>query len=255
MRSQAGAFPRSPPSARTWCSGCARPISACTARPSRCRGSASSARRARAFVRCRRGRWSSKRPSEYRVVGKPVARVDIPGKVTGAASYVHDLRLPGMLHGRVVRPPTIGATVERIDESSLADAPGNVRIVREGNFVGVVAEREEQAIRAAQSLKIAWNESPRLPDMTELYRGMRAAHTTDKALSSRGDVTAALAGASKTITAAYEWPFQMHASMGPSCAVAHVTDERATVWCASQGVFGLRDPLARLLKRPAARGH
>jgi len=198
---------------------------------------------------------AAKRPSEYRVVGKPVARVDIPGKVTGAASYVHDLRLPGMLHGRVVRPPTIGATVERIDESSLADAPGNVRIVREGNFVGVVAEREEQAIRAAQSLKIAWNESPRLPDMTELYRELRAAHTTDKALSSRGDVAAALAGASKTITAAYEWPFQMHASMGPSCAVAHVTDERATVWCASQGVFGLRDSLARLLKRPAERVH
>ena len=158
---------------------------------------------------------AAKRPSEYRVVGKPVARVDIPGKVTGAASYVHDLRLPGMLHGRVVRPPTIGATVERIDESSLADAPGNVRIVREGNFVGVVAEREEQAIRAAQSLKIAWNESPRLPDMTELYRELRAAHTTDKALSSRGDVAAALAGASKTITAAYEWPSPMSPTSAP----------------------------------------
>src|SRR5207249_12325247 len=87
--------------------------------------------------------------SEYRVVGTSVARVDIPGKVTGAPSYVHDLRLPGMLHARVVRPPAVGATVESIDESSVRDVPGHVRVVREGNFIGVVAEREEQAIRAA----------------------------------------------------------------------------------------------------------
>src|SRR5262249_45876565 len=198
---------------------------------------------------------SSKRPSEYRVVGTSVARVDIPGKVTGAPSYVHDLRLPGMLHARVVRPPAVGATVESIDQSSIRDVPGHVRVVREANFVGVVAEREEQAIRAAHALKVTWHESATLPDMAELHREIRAARTTDKTLSARGDPAPAFAGAAREISATYEWPFQMHASMGPSCSVADVTDERATIWCSSQGVFGLRGSLAKLLNRPAERIH
>src|SRR5213594_1450797 len=175
----------------------------------------------RRFERAVSAPATTKRPSEYRVVGTSVARVDIPGKVTGAPSYVHDLRLPGMLHARVVRPPAVGATVESIDESSVRDVPGHVRVVREGNFIGVVAEREEQAIRAGQALTLAWKESPRLPEMTELYREMRAAHTTDKTLSSRGDAAAAFAATARTVSATYEWPLQMHASMGPSCSVAH----------------------------------
>ena len=197
----------------------------------------------------------TKRPGEYRVVGTSVARVDIPGKVTGAPSYVHDLRLPGMLHARVVRPPTIGATVESIDASSVREVPGHVRVIREANFIGVVAEREEQAIRAAQVLKVTWRESATLPDIADLHREIRAARTTDKTVSSRGDITAGFAGAVRTIAATYEWPFQMHASLGPSCSVADVTDERATIWCSSQGVFGLRGSLAKLLNRPAERIH
>src|SRR5262249_20051117 len=133
---------------------------------------------------------SSKRPSEYRVVGTSVARVDIPGKVTGAPSYVHDLRPPGMLHRRVGRPPAVGATVESIDESSIRDVPGHVRVVREGNFIGVVAEREEQAILAAHALKVTWHESATLPDMAELHREIRAARTADKAVNTPGDTTA-----------------------------------------------------------------
>jgi len=160
-----------------------------------------------------------------------------------------------MLHGRVVRPPTIGATVESVDESSVRDVPGNVRVVREANFVGVVAEREEQAIHAAGALKVRWTMSERLPDIAELHREIRAARTTDKTLSARGDAAAAFAGAAKTVSATYEWPFQMHASMGPSCSVADVSDQRATVWCSSQGVFGLRNSLARLLNRPAESLH
>ncbi len=197
----------------------------------------------------------TKRPGEYRVVGTSVARVDIPGKVTGAPSYVHDLRLPGMLHARVVRPPTIGATVESIDASSVREVPGHVRVIREANFIGVVAERAEQAIRAAQVLKVTWRESATLPDIADLHREIRAARTTDKTVSSRGDITAGFAGAVRTIAATYEWPFQMHASLGPSCSVADVTDERATIWCSSQGVFGLRGSLAKLLNRPAERIH
>jgi len=209
----------------------------------------------RRFERAVSAPATTKRPSEYRVVGTSVARVDIPGKVTGAPSYVHDLRLPGMLHARVVRPPAVGATVESIDESSVRDVPGHVRVVREGNFIGVVAEREEQAIRAAQALKVTWHESATLPDIADLHREIRAARTTDKTVSSRGDTTAGFAGAARTIAATYEWPFQMHASMGPSCSVADVTDERATIWCSSQGVFGLRGSLAKLLNRPAERIH
>ncbi|PYN91352.1 MAG: xanthine dehydrogenase family protein molybdopterin-binding subunit [Candidatus Rokuibacteriota bacterium] len=209
----------------------------------------------RRFERAVSAPATTKRPSEYRVVGTSVARVDIPGKVTGAPSYVHDLRLPGMLHARVVRPPAVGATVESIDESSVRDVPGHVRVVREGNFIGVVAEREEQAIRAAQALKVTWHESATLPDIADLHREIRAARTTDKTVSSRGDTTAGFASAARTVAATYEWPFQMHASMGPSCSVADVTDERATIWCSSQGVFGLRGSLAKLLNRPAERIH
>ena len=209
----------------------------------------------RRFERAVSAPATTKRPSEYRVVGTSVARVDIPGKVTGAPSYVHDLRLPGMLHARVVRPPAVGATVESIDESSVRDVPGHVRVVREGNFIGVVAEREEQAIRAAQALKVTWHESATLPDIADLHREIRAARTTDKTVSSRGDITAGFAGAARTVAATYEWPFQMHASMGPSCSVADVIDERATIWCSSQGVFGLRGSLAKLLNRPAERIH
>src|SRR5438445_546813 len=209
----------------------------------------------RRFERAVSAPATTKRPSEYRVVGTSVARVDIPRKVTGAPSYVHDLRLPGMLHARVVRPPAVGATVESIDESSVRHVPGHVRVVREGNFIGVVAEREEQVIRAAQALKVTWHESATLPDIADLHREIRAARTTDKTVSSRGNITAGFAGAARTIAATYEWPFQMHASMGPSCSVADVTDERATIWCSSQGVFGLRGSLAKLLNRPAERIH
>ena len=209
----------------------------------------------RRFERAVSAPATTKRPSEYRVVGTSVARVDIPGKVTGAPSYVHDLRLPGVLHARVVRPPAVGATVESIDESSVRDVPGHVRVVQEGNFIGVVAEREEQAIRAAQALKVTWHESATLPDIADLHREIRAARTTDKTVSSRGDTTAGFASAARTVAATYEWPFQMHASMGPSCSVADVTDERATIWCSSQGVFGLRGSLAKLLNRPAERIH
>jgi len=188
-----------------------------------------------------------KSPAGYTVVGTAAPRVDIPGKVTGTHTYVHDLRLPGMLQGRVVRPAAIGATLESVDEGSLGGLPGVVKVVRTGNFVGVVCEREEQAIRAARELKVAWKDGPALSEMKELYQTMRGARTTDRALLTVGDVGPALAIAAKSLHATYEWPFQMHASIGPSCAVADVRDGKATVWCASQGVFGLRDSLAELL--------
>ncbi len=184
------------------------------------------------------------------MVGASVPRVEIPAKVAGIHEYVQNVRLPGMLHGRVVRPSSIGARFERVDEDSLRGLPGLVKIVRTADFVGVVCEREEQAIRAAQALQVTWREAATLPEMSELYPTLRAMQTTDKTLMDVGDVGGALAGAAKTAHATYEWPFQMHGSIGPSCAVADVRPDGATIWCASQGVFALRPALAQLLKLP-----
>jgi nicotinate dehydrogenase subunit B len=207
------------------------------------------------FNRVVAGTAGPKRPEQYRVVGTSVRRVDIPGKVTGKHTYVQDIRRPGMLHGRVVRPDGVGATLVRVDERSVAAVPGLVRVVVKDNFVGVVAEREEQAIQAGRTLKATWTPGPPLPEQKNLHADMRTGSTTDKVLVQVGDPAAALASAARTIRATYQWPFQMHGSIGPSCAVADVRADRATVWCASQGVFGLRDALAKLLGLPPANVH
>ena len=183
----------------------------------------------------------------YRLVGTSVPRVDIPTKATGTHVYVHNVRVPGMLHGRTVRPPSVDAVVVDVDEASVRALPGNVRVVRKANFVGVVADREEQAIAAAQGLKVTWRETPGLPDREKLTEWLRGATTTDKQLVGIGDLATGLSSAAKTLHATYTWPFQMHGSIGPSCGVADVRGDKATVWAGSQGVFGLRDAIAALL--------
>jgi nicotinate dehydrogenase subunit B len=199
------------------------------------------------FNRDLSGSVAVKRPEAYRVVGQPVRRVDIPGKVTGAHTYVHDVRVPGMLHGRVVRPPAIGATLASVDESSVRSVRGLVKIVSRGNFLGVVAEREEQVIRAARELKTSWHEPAGGAEKPDVHEVMRATPTSDKVLHSAGDIEPALKGAARTLRATYLTPFQMHASIGPSCAVADVKGDGATIWSGTQGAFGLRDALAELL--------
>jgi CO/xanthine dehydrogenase Mo-binding subunit len=183
----------------------------------------------------------------YRLVGTSVPRVDIPTKATGTHVYVHNVRLPGMLHGRTVRPPSVGAVVVDVDEASVRALPGNVRVVRKANFVGVVADREEQAIAAAQALKVTWRETPGLPDREKLPDWLRGATAAGKQLVGVGDPATGLSRAAKTLHATYTWPFQMHGSIGPSCGVADVRGDKATVWAGSQGVFGLRDAIAALL--------
>ncbi len=193
-----------------------------------------------------------KRPEEYRIVGQPIPRVDLPRKISGAASFVHDVRLPGMLHARVVRPPSPGAKLVSLDESSVPD----VRVVHLGNFVGVVAEREEQAVRAAQQLKVTWREPSQTargqathwPKQADLYSYIRSQPTTDNVLVEEGKVEAAIKRAVTRLTAIYAQPFQAHASIGPSCAVADVQADRAVIWSNSQGIFSLRGALAELLK-------
>lgn len=196
--------------------------------------------------------------AEHRIIGQRVPRVDIPAKATGQFVYVHDVRVPGMLHGRVVRPPyagvdagdVIGKSLIRVDEASIAHLPGVVAVVTMGDFVGVVAEREEQAAEAARRLVVEWREPPTLPDLTDVANALRANPSRPRLLAERGDVDAAHAGAAQVLDRTYVWPFQMHASIGPSCAVADVRADRAIIWSGTQNPYPLRADISLLLGLP-----
>jgi CO/xanthine dehydrogenase Mo-binding subunit len=196
------------------------------------------------------GKVAAKRPSDYRVVGKPIRRVELPAKMTGRLVYVHDVRVDGMLHGRVVRPASVGATVASVDESSLKDIPG-ARLVRKGNFLGVVADREEDAVRAAKRLEVVWTPSHTLPAAADLYETLIKTPATDRSTTDSGDVPASLARAAKVVKAQYRWPYQMHASIGASCAVADVKRGAATIYSSTQGAHALKGAIAALLGMPS----
>jgi nicotinate dehydrogenase subunit B len=198
------------------------------------------------------GKIKPKSPGAYTIVGKPVPRVDIPLKVAGEHIYVQNFRLPGMLHGRVVRPPAVGAKLLSADESSIKDLPGLVKVVTKGSFVGVVCQREEQAIRAAREIKVTWQDPKALPPMSDLYEALRKIPNTDKSAANSGDVDAALAESAKTFKATYQWPYQLHASIGPSCGLADVKGDSATIWSGTQGAHQLRPTIAQLLGIAAA---
>ncbi len=192
-------------------------------------------------------------PGKFRVIGKPARRSDVPGKVTGRHGFVHDFSIPGMLHGRAIRPPAIGATLVSVDDSSVAAIPG-VRVVRIGSFLGVCAEREWDAVRAARQLKAVWSSGKGLPDQPRLFSDIRAAAPVrDETLATRGDPAAAFAAGGRSLSASYEWPIQSHASMGPSCAVADIRPDRATLWTGSQATHRFRMTFARLLGLPQDR--
>src|SRR3984957_14116984 len=194
----------------------------------------------------------------YSIVGQSVPRTDLPAKATGELVYVHDVRLPGMLHGRVVRPPYagvdagafVGTSLIAVDEASVRDIPGLVAVVRIGDFVGVIAEREENAVKAAALLKVSWKPTPTLPDLKDVEKALRANPSTPRTLIDKGDVDTALAGAAKPMQRTYIWPYQMHGSIGPSCAVADSGDHQVRVWSGTQNPHLLRADLALLLQRP-----
>lgn len=196
----------------------------------------------------------TKPPDAYRVVGQSTPRVDIPAKATGATVFVHDQRVPGMLHGRVVRPPYagvdvgefVGETLEAVDESSIAHIDGIRAVVVIRDFVGVVAEREEQAERAMRELKVAWKPWPGMPPLDDLSQALRNNPATRRVLVEQGDVDAAIAAAAQTMQREYIWPYQLHASIGPSCALADWHADRMTVWTGSQNPHVLRADLAQL---------
>jgi nicotinate dehydrogenase subunit B len=187
--------------------------------------------------------------AEYTVVGQPVPRVDLPAKVTGSFEYVHNVRLPGMLHGRVVRPPAVGAKLIRVNEASVRKF--NVRVVTRGDFVGVVAKREETAIAAARQLKVEWQLPARAGESVDIHRELRTYPTETQSVKVVGDVDAAFPRAAKILKASYSTPFQMHGSIGPSCGIADVRDGAATVWCGTQHSFGLVSAVAGVLGLPA----
>jgi len=195
-----------------------------------------------------------KSPSAHRIVGKSIARFDIPAKVTGGVAYVQDLRLSGMLHGRVVRPPSYGAKLEAIDEAKIKAMPGVVAVVRDGSFLGLIAEREEQAIRASEALRqtAKWAAGPPLPDQATFYDHLLSLPAEPHVISEK---QAALPDGAKVIEATYRKPYMCHGSIGPSCAVAQFTDGKMTVWTHSQGVFPLRGNLVKALKLSADKVH
>jgi nicotinate dehydrogenase subunit B len=194
----------------------------------------------------------------YTIVGQSVPRVDLPAKATGELVYVHDMRVQGMLHGRVVRPPYagvdagafVGSSLLAVDEASVRDIPGLVAVVRIGDFIGVVAEREENAVKAAAQLKVSWKPTPTLPDLKDLETALRANPSTPRVLIDKGDVDAAIAAADRPMRRTYIWPYQMHGSIGPSCAVADVRNDAVRVWSGTQNPHHLRADLALLLQRP-----
>ena len=188
-------------------------------------------------------------PASYAVVGKALPRPDIPGKVTGRHIYMHDFSVDGMLHGRVIRPPAVGAKLVDVDEASVASIPG-LRVVRSRDFLGVVAADEWDAVCAARMLKAAWSESATLLGADGVRAWMRnGPFEADETLVKKGDARQALASARK-VTAEFYWPIQSHASMGPSCAIADVRDGKATIWSASQATHRFRETLARALALP-----
>ncbi|WP_353176289.1 xanthine dehydrogenase family protein molybdopterin-binding subunit [Delftia acidovorans] len=196
------------------------------------------------------------RTGGFNYIGKSVQRVDIPAKVLGALAYVHDVRVPGMLHGRVVRPPyggadasaPLGSSLISVNEQSVAHLPGIVKVVVQGDFVGIVAEREEQAIAAMRQLEVKWKDWAGVPDLSlnAMHDTLVKHEKTDRMLREDAGIDEAFSGAKKVIEADYVWPYHLHASIGPSCAVAEVSASQIQVWTGSQNPHDVRKDIATL---------
>jgi CO/xanthine dehydrogenase Mo-binding subunit len=189
-------------------------------------------------------------PERWNVLGTPIPSLDRASLMTGHFEFVHNVRMPGMLHGRVVRPPEVGATVANVDESSVRQIPGIVKVVVRNNFVGVVAEKQGQAAQAARQLKVSWNPGIQLPPKETYYDWLRQQPSRDVLLVDSKDIEQQLSKASSVLQAKYVYPHQMHGSVGASCAVADVKPDRATVWSATQSVYPTRSIVAKLLGLP-----
>ena len=193
-----------------------------------------------------------KDPATFKVMGQSVPRVDISAKVTGGAAYVQDMRLPGMIHARVVRPPSYGAELVNCDSSAVEKMPGVVSVVRDGNFLAVVTEKEYQSVKAMRALSAVakWQETARLPDQDDLFKVITGLSSQDNVIFERNDPSVV---GQNTIEATYVRPYQSHGSIGPSCAVAQLDGDTMTVWTHTQGVYPDRQAIAEMLHMPPAK--
>jgi len=195
----------------------------------------------------------AKNPKDYKIVGTSIPRIDLPAKVTGEFTYSQDVRVPDMLHGRVIRPLHTISRLVSVDENSIKDIPGIVKVVKEDRFIGVVATSEWSAIQAAQALKVVWSDpETKLPSTRDdLYAYLKQTKSfKEQVVANKGDFESAISRANRVLEATYHWPFHMHGMMGPSCAVADVRGDRVTVWTGSQGTHRTRKAVADLLKVP-----
>ncbi|MGO4395460.1 molybdopterin cofactor-binding domain-containing protein [Variovorax sp. M-6] len=196
----------------------------------------------------------TKDPSDYRIVGRPVRRLDIPAKIFGTFDFVHDVRVPGMVHARMVHPAAVGARLESWDDTPCRDIPGYLRAVRQGDFLAVVASDEWAAVRASRTLVAKWGGGEGLPDDARLVAYMRGAKVDrSEVLQRTAGSVARLAGAGRQLRASYDFPLNTHGSIGPSCAVADFKDGALTVWTPSQASHLLRRQLATMLRLPGER--
>lgn len=201
----------------------------------------------KALDRAVSGKAVLKTPDRFKLIGRSIERVELPAKVCGTHEYIHHVKVPGMLHGRILRPPVPGASPVFVDETPLARMPGKPRVARKGDFLAVVAESEIEATRAAAALRVEWGAASLFPNPAEIPRMLRAIPASDKVLESQGNAPQAIAAASRRHQADYFVPFQLHASIGPSCAVADVKPDRATIWSPTQTSFLTRGSVATLL--------
>jgi CO/xanthine dehydrogenase Mo-binding subunit len=197
------------------------------------------------------GKAQPKKPSEHKIVGQPIKREDVAPKVFAIENFVTDIKVPGMMHGRMVRPSVAGAVPVKVDEASIKDIPG-AKVVWDKGFLGVVADKEWDAIKAAQNLKVEWSDAKApFPDQAQLFDHIRKAPVRKRDVEKQnGDIDAAFAGAAKVIEAEYEWPFQSHASMGPGCALVEIKDGKVTCWSGTQKSHFVQQGLAATLGVP-----
>lgn len=195
-----------------------------------------------------------KDPKTYSLVGKEFARVDLPAKVTGGAAFLQDLRLPGMVHARVVRPPSYGAKLRSVDAAKVEKLPGVLKVVRDGSYLAVIAEKEFQAIKAMQALAEAaqWDEQPTLRDYSGLYDWLQTTKAQDIPIL---DTKTTPEPGTRTVEARYTRPYQMHGSIGPSCGVGLFQDSKLTLWVHNQGAYPMRQAIGELVKLPEEQIH
>ena len=191
-----------------------------------------------------------RQPSEWNVLGKPVLSIDRIALATGTFEFIHNVHVPEMVHGRVVRPPEIGATVAHVEENSVQHVPGVIKVVVRSDFVGVVAEKQWQAAQAVKALRVTWRPGRGLPTQRDFYDEIRKQPSRDVMLVNSQDVDEKLKSCAQVLKATYSYPYQAHGSIGSSCAVADVQADHATIWSPTQSVYPTQRGVATLTGLP-----